>query len=261
MPGKILVAAATRREAADLFELSDVKQGWGLDRDLPVRASIHSIPFYLGITGIGSVNTASRLTRFIERVDPDLVIQAGIAGTFRDSGLGIGDVAVADREVYIHAGVENPASSYPLDPLPFPLVEGRKETCKGVFHPDPDFSETAQKSAENALFDAGVKVKKGVFITVSTITASSETERLLYNRFAPLAESMEGAAAAQTANLYGIPFVEIRAVSNFVGIRDKSRWNIPKACRNACSACAEVIRAVSGTDSDVPTGNIFLYRK
>lgn len=249
MPGKILVAAATTRETADLLELSCVKQGGGSARDIPIRASIQSIPFYLGITGIGSVNTASRLTRFIERVEPDLVIQAGIAGTFRDSGLGIGDVAVADREVYIHAGVENPVSSYPLDPLPFPLVEDQKETCRGVFHPDPDFSETAQKSAETAFSDTGVKVKKGLFITVSTITASHETERLLYNRFAPLAESMEGAAAAQTANLYGIPFVEIRAVSNFVGIRDKSRWNIPKACRNACSACAEVIRAVGGPES------------
>ncbi|MCF8045815.1 MAG: futalosine hydrolase [Desulfarculaceae bacterium] len=249
MPGKILVAAATRREAADLLELSTVKQGRGSDRDAPVRVSINSIPFYLGITGIGSVNTASRLTRFIERIDPGLIIQTGIAGTFRESGLDIGDVAVADREVYIHTGVENPASPYPLDPLPFPLVQDQKETCRGVFHPDLNFSETAQKSAENALAGAGVKVKKGLFITVSTITASRETERLLYKLFTPLAESMEGAAAAQTANLYGIPFVEIRAVSNFVGIRDKSRWNIPRACRNACSACAEVIRSVGGPES------------
>ncbi|MFO7753389.1 MAG: futalosine hydrolase [Desulfobacteraceae bacterium] len=244
MPGKILVAAATRREAADLLELSCVKQERGSGRETPVRASIHSIPFYLGITGIGSVNTASRLTSFIERIDPGLIIQAGIAGTFRQSGLDIGDVAVADREVYIHTGVENDAFSYPLDPLPFELVKGLGETRQGIFYPDPDFSETARKTAENALSGAGLKVKKGPFITVSTITASRGTERLLWNLFTPLAESMEGAAAVQTANLYEIPFVQIRAVSNFVGIRDKSRWNIPGACSNLCLACAEVIRAV-----------------
>ena len=244
MPDKILVAAATRMEAADLLSASTVEQEFGFGDEDSIRVSIHSIPFFLGITGIGAVNTASRLTRFIERINPGLIIQVGIAGTFAESGLGIGDVAVAAREVYIHAGVENPASSYPLDPLPFPLAEGLEETCRGIFYPDPRLAETARKASEKVFSGTGVKVKKGPFITVSTITAVRETERLLHNLFAPLAESMEGAAAAQTANLYGIPFVQIRAVSNFVGIRDKSRWDIPKACRNAASACAAVIGAL-----------------
>lgn len=252
MPDKILVAAATRREAADLLELSTVKQERGLSRDALVRASIDSIPFCLGITGIGTVNTASRLTRFIERTDPGLIIQMGIAGAFRKSGLGIGDVAVADREVYIHAGVENPASSGPLDPLPFPLVQGQEETCRGVFYPDPDLSKTVRKTAESVFSGTEVKVQKGPFITVSTITASRETERLLYNLFAPLAESMEGSAAAQTANLYHIPFAQLRSVSNFVGVRDKTRWDVPGACQNVCLACTEVIRAVGDPDSQQP---------
>jgi futalosine hydrolase len=40
---------------------------------------------------------------------------------------------------------------------------------------------------------------------------------------------MEGAGAAAAAVLHGVPFVEIRAISNVVGPRDRSAWRIPDA--------------------------------
>jgi futalosine hydrolase len=45
-------------------------------------------------------------------------------------------------------------------------------------------------------------------------------------------ETMEGAAFFETCLRYGIPFAEIRAVSNRVGEEDRSRWDIPLALRN-----------------------------
>ena len=45
-------------------------------------------------------------------------------------------------------------------------------------------------------------------------------------------ETMEGAAFFETCLRYGIPFAEIRAVSNRVGEEDRSRWEIPLALRN-----------------------------
>lgn len=44
-------------------------------------------------------------------------------------------------------------------------------------------------------------------------------------------ESMEGAAFFEACLRHGVPFAEIRAVSNFVGETDRSRWDIPLALR------------------------------
>lgn len=45
-------------------------------------------------------------------------------------------------------------------------------------------------------------------------------------------ETMEGAAFFETCLAAGVPFAEIRAVSNRVGEEDRSLWNIPLALRN-----------------------------
>ena len=45
-------------------------------------------------------------------------------------------------------------------------------------------------------------------------------------------ETMEGAAFFEVCLRYGIPFAEIRAISNRVGETDHARWNIPLALKN-----------------------------
>ena len=45
-------------------------------------------------------------------------------------------------------------------------------------------------------------------------------------------ESMEGAAFFEACLAAGVPFVEIRAISNAVGEADRSRWVIPLALDN-----------------------------
>lgn len=49
-------------------------------------------------------------------------------------------------------------------------------------------------------------------------------------------ESMEGAAFFEFCLRHGIPFAEIRAISNTVGETDRSRWDIPLALRNLQTA-------------------------
>jgi len=50
------------------------------------------------------------------------------------------------------------------------------------------------------------QVKKGPFITVSTITTTNARAHALFERFAPCMEQMEGAAAAHISMIYNIPF-------------------------------------------------------
>ena len=49
----------------------------------------------------------------------------------------------------------------------------------------------------------------------------------------PLVESMEGAAAAHVCALYGVPFLEVRGISNLVGDRDRAAWDVEGAAARA----------------------------
>ena len=51
----------------------------------------------------------------------------------------------------------------------------------------------------------------------------------LYARTLGICESMEGAAAAHVCALYELPFIEVRAASNMVEDRDRSRWRVGPA--------------------------------
>ena len=86
------------------------------------------------------------------------------------------------------------------------------------------------------------------FGTSETVTGSAALAEVLYRRFGVAVESMEGAAAAQVCTAFSVPFAELRAVSNVVGERDKTRWVLSDAVR-------AVNRAVLGFVSDVSGGS------
>ena len=73
----------------------------------------------------------------------------------------------------------------------------------------------------------------GSFVTLSTCTGTSARAHELEARHHGLCENMEGAAAAQVAELHGIPWLEVRGISNIVEDRDLKKWNIPLAAEAA----------------------------
>jgi futalosine hydrolase len=54
---------------------------------------------------------------------------------------------------------------------------------------------------------------------------------------------MEGAGVLAAAQLAGVPFGEVRAISNAVGPRDRSTWQIPLALQSLGTAIAAVSSA------------------
>ncbi len=189
------------------------------------------------VTGPGVFNTAMGLGAYLEHHTPDLILDTGIAGAFESSGLAPGQIAVADQEQYLHTGVGNDPLS--LSPLPFELIPGCPESCSGIypFDPEPVGLWQARMETELGAFQSGIL--KGPFLTVSAITRGRDRAQLLYDRFAPIMESMEGAAAAHVAACCGLPMVEIRSASNMVGERDKQLWEFNRArdgVKNICLA-------------------------
>jgi futalosine hydrolase len=76
----------------------------------------------------------------------------------------------------------------------------------------------------------GLKEVNG--ITVNEITTHPERIQKLIKKYNPCIESMEGAALHYVARESSIPFIQFRAISNYIGERDKSNWQMKLAIDN-----------------------------
>jgi futalosine hydrolase len=161
--------------------------------------------------GVGPVAAAVAVTRLLA-TGPGYrsVINAGIAGGFRGR-IEIGDLAVADASTYADLGARTEAG---LD----------------------------QQTIARVARTSG-RVVTGELLTLSCMTGTEPDADELARRFPrAIAEAMEGfgAVAAASDDPAG-PFVmEIRSISNLVGRRDRSTWNIPLAF----DALADAVSAV-----------------
>ncbi|WP_027359496.1 futalosine hydrolase [Desulforegula conservatrix] len=233
----ILIAAAVYEEIEPLLGFYGDFEKSVVGRKYLYIPDIHDQSIRILVTGPGMINASQGLTAAIESEKPDLIIQTGCAGVFRNRGIGIGDVAVATKERDIHLGVESGDRFEPPAALPFNIPgtvkNGDVEICAAL-------SEFCFKS----IFDSekDFNLSKGPFITVSTVTSTEERASLLDKWYSPVMESMEGAATAQVSGIYGIPYAEVRSASNFVGKRDKSSWNLPLAFRNASAAITMILK-------------------
>lgn len=248
MTSRILILCATRLEMAAFME------DLGPD-PVPVKpAAAGGIQIWNGrwgpvrydvvVTGPGVFNAVQGLTAFLERELaaanplPDYILHTGIAGVFPETGLSIGDVAVAETDRYLHTGVDTGGGL--SEPLPFELLPGQAGTRQGIYGTDPKLSAACRDILTAAL---NCRVASGPFVTVSAITGTAERAEALYRACSPIMEAMEGAAAAHVAGQYGLPLVEIRAASNQVGERDKTRWDIGLATRRVGQICKAILDA------------------
>jgi futalosine hydrolase len=101
------------------------------------------------------------------------------------------------------------------------------------------------KKVAAALSSAGLPVSTGAVLTVATVTGTAETVAEMLRRVPGAAvEAMEGYGVAVAAQDSGVPVLEMRAVSNLVGPRDKDTWQIKEALEvleRACAVLGEVL--------------------
>ncbi len=238
----ILIITATEKEAAPLMSISEKQSETHSESGrIIISAQYKNQQFKILITGPCTINTAHALTCELERSRPAIVIQMGIAGIFKKTKLRIGDIALAESERYIHTGIETDQPYPDIDPLPFNLIDGNCLTVQGVFPVHSKLTTLSFQIIKKHPAMEKITISKGPFITVSTITSSSHTAKKLSNMFSPCMEAMEGSAAAHITQLYNIPFIEIRAGSNYVGERDKSKWDIPLSTKSVSRAVAVLI--------------------
>ncbi|MBU1196237.1 MAG: futalosine hydrolase [Proteobacteria bacterium] len=241
----LLILCATLPEVSGFLALCPEKSTCTTKTGHQIRSGkVGSSSYDLLITGPGVFNMAYAFAACLNESAPETVIVTGIAGVFRQSGFGIGDIGIATQEQYLHTGIQG--QGIKNDPLPFELIGNYPLTRQGIYLFDEEKADAYQKkislNADAYLADESrTKIFKGPFLTVSTITSSTEDADLLYCAYGGVVmESMEGAACAHIAACCDLPLVQIRSASNFVGQRDKTRWDIETAVNRLGKALASI---------------------
>jgi futalosine hydrolase len=199
----------------------------------------------LCIGGMGKVNAAHTATLMLSRFDPDALLVFGIGGAYPSSGAGIGDLALAREEVAGDEGVltadgfrDTRYIGIPLVKTTTSLIYSTYPASEQLMHRSLRCLAAHQKSGEE-------KTHVGRFVTLSTCTGTAARAQELEERYHGLCENMEGAAVAQVAELHGVPWLEVRGISNIVDERDMKKWDFPKAA-NAVQQAVRLI--VEGWD-------------
>ncbi|MER5379657.1 futalosine hydrolase [Streptomyces sp. NPDC006465] len=201
---------------AERDAVAGVSSGAGREIRLP-GATLHRVGGHdLLAAGVGpalaAASVSSALTAAaLEGAPYGLVVCAGVAGGFQP-GAPVGSLVIADDIVAADLGAEAPEGFLPVTELGFGTVSHR-----------PPESLVREAAAVT-----GGRV--GTVLTVSTVTGSAARAAELRARHPrALAEAMEGFGVAEAAAAHGVPVLEIRAVSNPVGPRDRAAWRIGDA--------------------------------
>jgi futalosine hydrolase len=182
-----------------------------------VRAGTDPTRIHVAVVGVGPAAAAAGTARLLALAEAAggpyrTVVSAGVAGGFPGRAP-VGATVIAARSVAADLGAETPDGFLRVDELGF-----------GTSVADAD--ATLFKSLASALPEAVV----GDILTVSTVTGTAQIAAGLAARFpAAVAEGMEGYGVACAAAGAGVPFGELRTVSNAVGPRDRGAWRLGDA--------------------------------
>ena len=169
-------------------------------------------------SGVGMLASAVAITRMVIEDKPDLIIQAGIAGCF-DASAAFGKVVVIKDESLADMGVEEDGKWKDIFDL---------KLEKSSYHP---FERRKLPNPWLAKFNL-LKLPEVSAITINEISTNKERILQLVKKYDPYTESMEGAALHYVCREANIPFIQMRAVSNYIGERNKAYWKIKEAIDN-----------------------------
>jgi futalosine hydrolase len=202
------------------------------ERDAVLRGLQGDSRFDVSLAGVGPAAAAANTAAVLATAEYGLVVSAGIGGGFADRAE-IGSLVVASEIIAADLGAQTPEGFRSLDELGF--GSSRIQVDAGLV-----------TRLTEALQAAGLPVTAGPVITVSTVTGTAAAASELAARVpGAAAEGMEGFGVATAAHLRGVPILEIRAISNPVGPRDRDAWRISEALtalEAASSLIMEVIR-------------------
>jgi len=180
-------------------------------------------------TGVGGMAMSWALQKKLsEGILPELVINAGIAGSYIDS-IKPGDVVLPVTDCFADMGVDDNGSFISMfnanlaDPDKWPFSNGRINYA-----------------------DRWTKIFSGRFkpVSAATVNMTSGSEAVIdriQKAWNPDIETMEGAWFAYTCAMNRTDYFAVRAISNVVEPRNRKNWDIPLALSRLEVALTEIL--------------------
>ncbi len=186
-----------------------------------------NIQIRLLITGVGQMLTAYAMGYVLANENYDFAINAGVAGAY-NRALSIGQVVNVYSEQFGDLGAEDADGNFlsihslgllPMDDAPFKAGKIENE-AGGKF----DF------------------LPKVIGATVNKVHGYAPNIEAAKIRLQADVESMEGAAFAYICSAQQLPYLQIRAISNYVEPRNRDAWNLPLAIDNLNEVLVQLIQ-------------------
>ena len=203
MGKNILVVAATAKEINPFIELTRT-------------GNINNTDIL--ISGIGLTASTYHLAKQLALKKYDLVIQAGVAGCF-DLRIPLGTVVAVKQDAIADQSVIELQKLKTLFDLK--LVPQDKYPYKKGWLINPN---------KDVLKKTKLKIVTG--ISVNQISTSKQMIKFYRDVFDPVTESMEGAAMHYVCLMEDVPFVQLRSISNYIGERNKKKWDMMDSIAN-----------------------------
>lgn len=182
------------------------------------------------VTGVGPVATAWSLTKFLaEGEKPMIVINTGIAGSFRDS-ISVGEVVMPVADCFADLGIDTGTEF--IDLFDAGLDDRERYPFEGGWINLPETQMTP------------IHLRNVRAITVNTASGSEDVIKRLVTKYNPDIETMEGASFFYICAMEKVPCVALRAISNIVGPRQSTRWDIPLALNNLSQKLKELLENI-----------------
>jgi futalosine hydrolase len=180
------------------------------------------------VTGVGMVATAAQCARALALARYDMALNLGVCGSY-DPTLPPGTVVHIVTDRLAELGAEDGEGFLTVAELEL-LKKDR---------PGPDGYVMA--SANQPISGALLLLPAVSGITSNTVHGRDESIDFIRRRFAPQVESMEGAGFMYACLISGVPFAQVRAVSNVVERRNRAGWKMEEAIRNLGTSAASIL--------------------
>ena len=210
---RILVVAATAAEiapfAARLRHAANRTQ-----RVVSYNGAGHDVDIL--VSGVGMVAAASWTSRELSRQPYDLALNLGVCGSFSRT-LAPGTAVHVISDCLPELGAEDGDAFLSVQQMKllgsdeFPFKRGR------LVNASPPGNRALDR----------LRTVHG--ITVNTVHGNDRSIARVVEGFKPEVESMEGAGFMYACLIQGIPFAQVRAVSNIVERRNRSAWKLDLA--------------------------------
>lgn len=224
---RILIVAATAREVAPLASTLGISS----ERERLRTGRFRGEPVDLLVTGVGMVATAAWCTQTLTRTSYDLALNLGVCGSF-DAALPPGTVVHVVSDRMAELGAEDGDSFLTVQQLQLVAADEFPFTDGQLVNAAPPSNPVLQ-----ALPQANG-------ITVNTAHGADASIAAVVARFSPHVESMEGAAFMFACLISGLPFAQLRAVSNVVERRNRAMWQMPRAIEQLGATAMRLLEAL-----------------